>query len=120
MTMLTAKFGKYFSSNFFRAAVANKLYIQKVKKTHSKKTEIETPKPLSLREYLDNNFSSINFSTFQILLDPIITQFCCLKKCLYFQKSWQRDKLLQESDQRFNDELNIRKMLEKIRTTCDL
>ena len=116
LTMLTAKFGTYFSANFFSAAVANKMYIQKVKKPQDK----ETPQhKVTLQEYLDDNFSKIQFSTLQILLDPLITSFFCFKRCSCCH-SWRRVKLLQESDSRFNDELNIRKMLEKIRTSTDL
>ena len=61
-----------------------------------------------MKDLLKQNFNNMRFSTFEMLFDPLLS--VCFKK-----SPRKRLKLLEKSDELFNQELNIKNMLEKIR-----
>ena len=120
LSIVPAMIGSFFSSKFFSAHVADQLYIQKVKqknKQDKKSGKKDKKKNLSIQEYLDNNFKRINISTLQLLFDPITSYLICFKSCC---KQWERIKVLEKSDELFNQELNVRNLIDKLKSTYDL
>ena len=67
---------------------------------------------------IHHQFEVIKFSTFFILLDPILEKLCCpVNLCFQDMFCWKRSKILKKAADKFANELAVSNILNKIRTT---
>lgn len=64
-------------------------------------------------------FDKINISTFQLVVDPIFTMFCCCSSCNLCGCSRQR-RTLEQVDEKFSQEMEVTMLLKKVRDSYDL
>jgi hypothetical protein len=64
-------------------------------------------------------YEDIKITTFQVLIDPILSFFIPLTSCKSFSCR-KRQRILEKSQEKFNDELDIITLLNKIRDSYDV
>ena len=131
-------FGEFFSSRLLAASIANSFYMQKKRRQTAKQnkyfeggtkdvrneasiegsTKLNNKAPTS---GLDTEFVPIELNTLLVLTDPIFRSFCCGKSLFDCFKSTRRqNQLLAMAETRFSDELDIEKLLLKLRNSYDV
>ena len=67
---------------------------------------------------LDSMFKVINMSSFQVVFDPMLkNMFCFVDECFKNKYCFGRQKLLNKTTEKYENELDISNMLNKIRTS---
>lgn len=117
--MLFKFFGTYFSAQFLKGSIAEKLYIRKRTKGEYLQKVKETKKRLKGKAdpqaTFKHMFAKFNFSSFLLVMDPILqwlfypVAFCKFCPCN------RRIRLLAKVQKRFSKELDLVAIINKIR-----
>lgn len=125
--MVFCLIGAYFSDTFYSISVASSLYTLKKKKSvirQEKKEYLEKKKgkDFECESHLDqvkSMFTKLSFSKVEVMLEPIIKTCCPCKNIK--SESWQsRSDILKKCTDKYENELEITKILTKIRDTYSM
>ena len=116
---------------YFRASIASKLYLHKKsgcdknvhdhgnkKKNSRDKKYKEDPLDDQKEETVLDQFEPITLTSYTVyLLDPIIRAFCCGMSCFNCTRYKHQNELMECSDEKFSQELEVSTLLKKVRTS---
>lgn len=118
-------FGGYFSAKFYLASISNNLFVKKKSKRElrARKMTKDADEGGVSTENIANQFVPIKISEMQTLYDTFLTKiFCCflghkrIKKCPFMV----RQRILKKCGGQYTKELNIDKILKKVRDSYAL
>mgnify|MGYP000102818548 FL=1 len=135
LNLLFGRFCRFFSGNFLQAAVAEDLFVRKRSKQEvSTKYRAKKMKQGSsllleggkssdsniMRQNIKNLFGKFKFTPWQLFKDAIVINWLSSLQCCIKFKAFDRKKIIDEANKRFKGELDIIKILKKIRNANDM